>query len=433
MVIYSQAFPRINIKKNKVLKVIQPRISKLSFAMLTALSLAACNESTSVSQGSDFGGSTPPPTTEFNEAAMVAALTDNVITPTYQQFTQSAESQYDAVQSYCQAEKDFNQSTTTAAERDQAKLQARDSWKSAMDNWQQVEVMQLGPLLEQDGTLRNKIYSWPIANSCAVDLDVTFFAEGTVNGEPYDITKRTSSRKGLLALEYLLFNDNLDHSCTGSTVPEGWNGTLDSERREMRCEFAQEVAFDIVTNANDLNSRWSGDNGFAAQLKNAGTENSDITSEHAAVNLISDAMFYVDTGTKDGKLAIPVGILANSCGTSACPEDVESKFADYSLPNISQNLIAFEKLLTGDTGLGFTDFLIDEGDQETADAMTTAITTAKANVGAADSTLKELLSSNPEAVEAMHGDVKAITDKLKVDFITTLALELPKTSAGDND
>lgn len=401
---------------------------------MLVFSLSACNESTSVSQGSDFGQGTPtPPVTDFNEGAMVVALTDNVITPTYQRFMTSAQAQLTSVQAYCQVEKDFNQSTATQEERDTAMTSAQDAWQAVMNDWQQVEVMQLGPLLEADGSLRNKIYSWPIANSCAVDLDVTFFADGTVNGEAYDITKRTPSRKGMLALEYLLFNDNLDHSCTGSTVPEGWNGMLDSQRREMRCDFAGEVASDIVTNANELNEKWLASDGFAAQLKNAGTDASDIASEHAAVNLISDAMFYLDKGTKDGKLAIPVGILANTCGTTPCPEDVESRYSNYSLTNISQNLIAFERLLTGDTGLGFTDFLIDEGDQETADAMTTGLATAKTNVANAQASLQELLSTNPEAVEALHADVKVVTDKLKTDFINSLALELPQTSAGDND
>ncbi|WP_338324750.1 hypothetical protein [Pseudoalteromonas phenolica] len=36
-------------------------------------------------------------------------------------------------------------------------------------------------------------------------------------------------------------------------------------------------------------------------------------------------------------------------------------------------------------------------------------------------------------VEHTHAKVKDITDQFKHDFINKLALELPKTSAGDND
>ncbi len=38
-----------------------------------------------------------------------------------------------------------------------------------------------------------------------------------------------------------------------------------------------------------------------------------------------------------------------------------------------------------------------------------------------------------DKVETSHAKVKDVTDQLKHDFINKLALELPKSSAGDND
>ena len=49
------------------------------------------------------------------------------------------------------------------------------------------------------------------------------FRLGEVNGQPYDIANRTPSRRGVAALEYLLFNEELNHSCTTSTLPENWD------------------------------------------------------------------------------------------------------------------------------------------------------------------------------------------------------------------
>jgi len=401
-------------------------------AAILSMALTACNESTTSTEGSDFSKDKDTQG-DFNQSAMVTALTDNIITPTYQAFEEQSGIQSDAVAAYCEAEKLVSQQPNNRDQADEALVNAQNKWRDAMNVWQQVEMMQMGPLLEQDGLLRNKIYSWPIVNTCAVDFDVTYYASGTVNGEPYDITKRTPTRKGMAALEYLLFNESLAHSCTGTSTPPGWDGLMEHEQREARCEFAVEVSSDINNNAQVLISSWLADGGYANELKQAGEANSIFETPHAAVNAISDAMFYLDSSTKDGKIATPAGILTNSCGLMPCPETVESKYSSHSLANITYNLVAFEKLLTGDSGLGFTDYLLDEGDSATVEAMTGAVTKAKENIQSQESSMQELLVNDASEVNAMHADVKEVTDKLKVDFINSLALKLPATSAGDND
>jgi len=144
-------------------------------------------------------------------------------------------------------------------------------------------------------------------------------------------------------------------------------------------------------------------------------------------------LFYLDSSTKDGKLATPLGIFANECGSTVCPQTVESKYSQNSLANILNNLIGFEKLLTGNGGLGFTDYLLDVGDDSTATEMANNVTNTINAINQVDSSLANELTNNPEQIEQIHNNVKNITDQLKTDFITSLALELPATSAGDND
>ena len=50
-----------------------------------------------------------------------------------------------------------------------------------------------------------------------------------------------------------------------------------------------------------------------------------------------------------------------------------------------------------------------------------------------ETSLAETLTNDSAIVLTTHTEVKSITDTLKSDFITSLALELPQTSAGDND
>lgn len=405
---------------------------------LASVILTACGESTSSSQGDGFNEDKNT-NTDFNQGQLVASLVDHVITPTFEQFSGLAQAQHDAIESYCQQELLFEQEATDSQSVADSKLAAQTSWREAMNIWQQAEMMQLEPLLNGDGALRNNIYSWPDKNTCGVDLDVTYFKEGTVNGQPYDITKRIASRKSMVAMEYLLFNDKLAHSCTGPTKPEGWNNQTEQYRKVARCEFATEIAKDVRNNSQTLLTAWLGNGsdvaGYANRLKAAGTEGSEFATEHDAVNKLSDALFYLDVFTKSKKIAEPVGIEFNPCGSQPCPEVVEATYSHHSLENIVNNIQAFKLFIQGggDNAIGFRDYLLDVGDKATADGLDADIEQVLASAQAYQATLAETLVTNPEQVQQTHNEVKNITDKLKSDFITSLALELPKTAAGDND
>lgn len=408
--------------------------ASLSLAVSTALLVSACGESTSSQNGPGFGtAATITPDTTFNQTALIENLTDNVITPVFEQFNTVSAAQVQFVNSYCETETSAAESTATGEQVTVTRNSAKDAWRNTMNIWQQAELMQIGPLADNNGLLRDKIYSWPVVNTCSVDFEVVNFRIGEVNGQPYNIANRTASRRGLAALEYLLFNEELNHSCTTSTQPENWDNQTDEYRKVARCEFAVEVAQDINNNAQELINLWAGEEGFANTLKAAGTEGNQFTTELEAINHISDALFYLDSETKDDKLATPLGLLINPCGSQVCPEVVESVYANNSIDNIENNLLAFQKLFTGELGLGFLEYLIDVGDEITADTMSSDVEQAIEGVQAYQNTLAATLVNNEEQVVQTHTEIKNITDKLKTDFITSLSLELPVTSAGDND
>jgi predicted lipoprotein len=252
---------------------------------------------------------------------------------------------------------------------------------------------------------------------------------GEFNGQTYAIEERRANRKGLYALEYLLFNQSSEHSCQVS-APEGWDELTLQQLEVARCEYASEVARDLTDNANKLEADWLA---FSNELTSAGESGSEFETVHDAVNHLSDAMFYLDSITKDAKLATPLGLVANSCGAQACPEDVESPYANHSVENIVENLNGFEQFFSGGTGIGFVDYLTYVGDEDTAEQMTLAISAAKEQLALYEASLAQTLVDDEAQVEQTHKNVKAITDKLKTDFIHSLALELPSTSAGDND
>lgn len=408
------------------------QIAKSLVLSAVCIGITACGESTSSTQGTQFGqGASNPttPTDTFNQTLLLESLTDNVIVPTYSNFVDYASQQHTAIQGYCQAVE------AQSSDIETTKTQAQQAWRNAMAGWQIAEVMQIGPLLENSASLRNKIYSWPNVSTCAVDQDVVLAQQAD-----YQIANRTSSRKGLDAIEYLLFSQNLDHSCTVfGTEPQGWSQLSEQERSSARCQFAQLAAQEIMNNADELLTAWEGDGsqaGFADTFKLAGQPDNVFLDVHDAVNDVSDALFYIDTLTKDAKLATPLGLFANDCGLEPCVENVESRLAFNSLANVISNIQGLNLIFLGgedDQAIGFDDYLIDVGDQDTADTMRADLAEVIQFAQSLQSSLTELLSQDPDQVQQVHDQLKDVTDNMKTDFIQSLALELPATSAGDND
>ena len=406
-------------------------MNKTPLVCLFSLLLTACSDDINSEAGADFndGNKEPTVTTDFNRNALLTDIADQVIVPTIQSLVDQANVQTLAVDAYCEATKN---SESDAAEKAST---AKQEWRNTMNIWQQVEIMQLGPLLDNDSSLRNKMYSWPIVNHCTVDQDVGHFELGIFAGRDYDITTRTDTRRGLDALEYLLYNDNLAHSCSkDSLAPDNWDQRPAQERVEARCSYASEVALDVENSAKELLTAWQGDSGFAQSLKNAADSNK-FDDEQDAINRITDAMFYIDSVTKDAKLAAPIGLSSNSCGNASCVEDIESRLSQHAIENIKYNLIGLQKLFIAndESNNGFDDFLTAVDAETLAQTMKQDIQSAIDAANAFNLDFEQAVVNQPEQVQNLHQAVKVVTDNLKSVFITYLALELPITSAGDAD
>lgn len=423
---------------------LRPLVKPL-FLAAALTSIIACGDSVTSSAGTQFnGGNTDTGgdssggntgngnATDFDKNQLLADLVDQVFVPAVDNFSQASANHIVAITAYCSDLKAQQVS-------DPALLQeAQNSWQASMSAWQQLEVMQIGPLLNNDAQLRNEVYSWPVTNQCAVDQDVGFNEIGTVAGNEYDISKRTSTRRGLDAQEYLLFNSDLNHACANdSQAPQNWNQRPEIERQIARCEYSIEVANDLMSSANELSGAWSdgGQNSYAEVLKNAAT-NGQFDSIDTAINKVTDALFYVDKITKDAKLGAPVGLINNSCGTATCVDDIESRLSAHSLQNIRANMVAMQLIFKGgtsDTDVGFDDYLVAVDATDLAVTMATDIQAMIDAIDAFEGDFEAAVVNEPAKVQALYQDIKKVTDNLKSAFITFLSLQLPASSAGDAD
>ena len=312
-------------------------------------------------------------------------------------------------------------------------LAAQEAWRAVMASWQRVELMQLGPLgssLTALGgeDLRDEVYSWPSVNPCRVD-QVT--ADGGY-GEDSFFTESLVNTTGLDAIEHLLFAA-AENVCPAQVTPNAdgaWEALGADEVARRRVAYARKLTAGVLTALDDAQARFVED-GFSKALA-LDDPNTPYESEQQALNAVYDALFYLETGTKDKKLATPLGL--RDCGETICPDEVEHLPSGFGGPAIAANLAGFRALYTGQAGAGVDDLLIELGHAEVNDAVIAGLNDADAAVAAlGDAPLAELIVSEPEKVLAAHDAVKVVTDLLKGDVATLLALQIPAEAAGDND
>jgi predicted lipoprotein len=367
---------------------------------------------------------------DFDHSAMLDNYAHNVVLPVYETFNTDAAALAVAVTAYCDA-------LGTADEADRL-ADARVAWTAAIDTWQVAEMMIIGPASSEGDSLRDLIYSFPLISGCAVDGEVM-----AVNNDPgaYDISGVLPNRRGLDALEYVLFTPTLDSACSPVQTPEGWDALADDAKVAARCGYASHAAADLAAQAQTLVAAWRSDGGdFAGDLASAGQAGSSFAEVDDGLNAVFAALFYLDIQTKDEKLAKTVGLLPNSCSTSgeACAAELESLYAGRSKENIAANLLGFELMFTGDSpdgteGTGFDDYLRAFGAADLADRMIAAIAAARMMVDALPAALVDLLVSDYDAVVGAHAAVREITTPLKDEAPDIMRLEIPSEAGGDTD
>ena len=317
---------------------------------------------------------------------------------------------------------------------DQSPASTQEQWANTMAAWQILEVMQIGPsgssltaIAGED--LRDEIYSWPTVNPCLIDQETVY---NNWDSEKY-FTENLVNAYGMDALEHLLFAE-MDNTCPGQVDINSdgtWDSLGDDGVASHRASFAASLAAKISSQTDDLIQRWSTSGGdFSSQLSMA--VDSPYASEQEALNAVYDALFYLETVTKDRKLGVPLGYHPD-CGEDLCADEVENLVSGVGAESIAANLQGFELLFTGGDGIGFDDLLTELGHGDLAEQVIADLQIAHELAIAIDAPLDEMVSDNTAQVEELYAAVKSVTDVLKGDLATILALTIPAEAAGDND
>ena len=319
------------------------------------------------------------------------------------------------------------ESSVLAWRSDPNKLgQAQEAFHAAMDTWQQVEVVQVGPLAAMGvspgaADLRDFIYSWPLTNPCRID-------QATANSEYTDLSGAAVNIRGLDALEYLLFVDGTGNACPeNSTLNSSgqWAALGPSEVGTRRADFATAVAADLVANAKVAQG---GHSDFSPGFVEG---DSPFSSQREAMNALTTAMFYLEQEVKDMKVAPPIGV--SDCATATCPEAIESRFAGRSLRNVRINLETFRAVFVADDTTGFDALLAEAGGVQTANDIVGEVDAALAILAQLQRDFPEAIEPDAAELELLFQHLRSLSTLLKTEFITLLDLDLPAKAEGDND
>ena len=305
---------------------------------------------------------------------------------------------------------------------------SKDNWKAAMASWQRIEPMQYGPTDSSSAPggqdLRDQLYSWPLPSRCAIE-------EVLVN-KRYEtgVGSLLVNRRGLGALEYLLFKETDDFICMSTE----WNALQPAERAQRRQAYAAAVLADVKVHADALVAAWEG--GFIETMRTAGRGNPTYMTTASAMNRVSDAIFYLEYEVKDVKLAPAIGL--RDCAAPPCLEALESQYANHNTQNLRQNLIGFRMLFQGCeanyAGPGFDDLLAGVRADDLAGRMLERLQLAQSKLEAIEEAdLREALVADPQSVRDFYDALKGVTDLIKTEFVTALDLELPMGLEGDVD
>jgi predicted lipoprotein len=372
------------------------------------------------------GGMDPKPDPKFSKGALLSA------------FAQCSVQHYEDLESLAQAL--VTASEAWAAERDTQHLNAaRDAFVLMMDSLEEVEVFRFGPFAratEPGGKgLRDRIYAFPLRSTCKIDQQIVNQAYAAD-----DFSASALNARGLGAFEYLAFHQGSGNSC-GSIININANGSWaalsSDELFKRRADYAVAVAKEAEKHTRALVTAWkpSGED-FASELKNAGNGSSTYESAQAALNAVSDGIFYVEKEVKDWKLGWPLGLVPE-CVSGSCPEAVESPYAKISNRQIVRNFVGFRRLFKGCgpdySGLGFDDWLKEVGAEDLATRMLAALDAAEEYARTMDPPIEQAITADKGKVTLLHTKLKALTDLMKGEFVTVLNLEPPAGVEGDND
>ncbi len=355
----------------------------LFISMVAIIAASSCS--------SDTGGG---PT--FDRALLVEGAADNLILPAYEAALLAFGNLNTAAGNFA------------ATPNGQTLQTLQQSWTSAKLAWKRAEPYNFGPI--ETKALETSVDLWP-TNDFGIETTLASTPDFNIG----DLQAVASDRKGLPAIEYLIF--------AGAETDIITRFANDANRGNYLTAITSDLFNIMVAIINEWSP--SGNNYRQTFVSSTGT------SASASTTVLANEMIFYQEFIKNFQIATPLGLRTNGI---IQPDLVEAPYSGQSLNFALASLNAVEDAFTGNGSSGFDAYLdalnIQSNDQPLSQAITSKINSARAALNAITPPLREAVTNNPQAVEAAFIELQDLTVLLKVDMMSNLGLTV---TFSDND
>ncbi len=361
----------------------------LSFGMLALVGISSCGE--------DGGGVTG---NDFDQQPLLDNLANNLIIPAYDDFAEASSALV----------------TTIDALNDDLSFEnleaARTQLTATRLAWQACAFYQFGPAETNGLAALTNLYP----------IDINQIDRNIETGE-YNLNQVSNAdARGLPTIEYLLFgNGQADNEILQSMVV--------GNKLPYLLDVANLVATTAAVSATDWKS--SGDNYVATFTSEDAL---GVSAGSSVAQLLNGVIQYYERNIRDGKVGIPVGI--RSLG-EIIPENVEAYYSGNSLALLRESIVQFRGMYTGDTGIGFDDYLIaleavSTSNEDLPAAIDEQFSQILAAIDQINSPLSEAIVNDKASVEQIFAEMQGLATLMKTDMSSQIGVGITfQDSDGD--
>jgi len=275
---------------------------------------------------------------------------------------------------------------------------AREQWQRALLSWKRADAFRNGPIMDNNCLLR--VMFWPV-RPAALDA----LLQSTEAIDDASIKSMGVDRRGLFALEYLLYSAEADE-----TIVAAFAGPAGERRARLARSLAGNVSFDADNAARSLGNGKA----YAGKFADGGQDNLNrlaLQLTYTVENLCAQRLVRISALAKSGRLA---------------PTDVEASGSRMSQQVVLTYLRAAEELYLG-VAHGLSELVkaqspaVDEG-------LRSAFSRAISAVSHLGLPLEEIARREPAELDAAANVLKKLERALKSDLASTLGVTSTSTS-----
>jgi len=279
-------------------------------------------------------------------------------------------------------------------------IQLKEQSKIATSVWKKCELYDIGEI--KNSFIHYTINSWP-ANTNFIENNIATTA--TIN-ESY-IASIGSSSKGIVGIEYLLFNSD-----EGTTISA-------FQYSSSRLDYLTACIAELNYNSNTILNQWlSYHNEFVTNIQGgiSGSQNEIINN---MVALLEEVI---------------MSKLNNAVNQNDITE-FEAFRSDFSLEMIKSNITAIHCCYTGDfrftpNRIGFKKYLTELGNAELAIEIDEKFNSVISKIDAMNPSLNSSLSNNVEEINELKTDIEALLFLIKIEMSQAIGSTI---TFNDND